>query len=98
MNVEPQAADTGLLANAEYLAESPHSREIIQTLYLLANQVSSSLELDVVLDSIVTTLCQVLRCRASAIFMFDQDKEWLEMRASCGIKPHWQRNARMRAG
>jgi signal transduction histidine kinase len=98
MNREPQVADRGLLANAEYLADSQHSREIIQTLYLLANQVSSSLELDVVLDSIVDTLCQVLNCRASVIFLFDQDKEWLEMRASCGIKPHWQQHARMRSG
>ena len=41
MNGEPQVADRGLLADAEYLADSQHSRAIIQTLYLLANQVSS---------------------------------------------------------
>jgi signal transduction histidine kinase len=98
MNTGAQVTDRGLLADAEYLADSQHSREIIQTLYLLANQVSSSLELDVVLDSIVTTLRQVLNCRGSVIFLFDSDREWLEMRASNGIKPHWQRHARMRVG
>ena len=98
MNVEPQVADKALLADAEYLADSQHSREIIQTLYLLANQVSSSLELDVVLDSIVTTLRQVLDCRGSVIFLLDENKEWLDMRASCGVKPHWQQHARMRLG
>ena len=98
MNREPQVPQQDLLADAKYLADSQHSREIIQTLYLLANQVSSSLELDVVLDSIVTTLQQVLACRGSVIFLLDQNKEWLEMCASCGVKPHWQQHARMRVG
>ena len=98
MNLEPQVTDTALLADAEYLADSQHSREIIQTLYLLANQVSSSLELDVVLDSIVTTLRQVLNCRGCVIFLLDENREWLDMRASCGVKPHWQQHARMRPG
>jgi signal transduction histidine kinase len=98
MSEEPQILNGDLLANAEYLADSQHSREIIQTLYLLANQVSSSLELEVVLDSIVTTLRQVLACRGSVIFMLDENKEWLEMCASCGVKPHWQEHARMRVG
>jgi signal transduction histidine kinase len=98
MNTEPQVPPQDLLADAQYLADSRHSREIIQTLYLLANQVSSSLELDVVLNSIVTTLRQVLTCRGSVIFLLDQNKEWLEMCASCGVKPHWQQHARMRVG
>ena len=93
-----QAPTGDLLANAQYLADSRHSRAIIQTLYLLANQVSSSLELDVVLDSIVNTLRQVLGCRGSVIFLLDENKEWLEMCASCGVKPHWQQHARMRVG
>ena len=68
------------------------------TAYLLAKQVSSSLDLDDVLDSIVRILKQVLNCRGSVIFLFDRNHEWLEMRASCGVKPQWQRNARMRIG
>ena len=68
------------------------------TAYLLANRVSSSLDLDDVLDSIVRILKQVLNCRGSVIFLFDQDREWLEMRASCGVKPQWQRSAKMRIG
>jgi signal transduction histidine kinase len=98
MSREPQIPQQDLLADAQYLADSRHSREIIQTLYLLANQVSSSLELDVVLNSIVTTLRQVLACRGSVIFLLDEGKEWLEMCASCGVKPHWQQHARMRVG
>ncbi len=70
----------------------------VSTLYLIANQVSSSLDLDAVLDSTVTILKQVLACRGSVIFLLDQDREWLEMRASTGVKPQWQRDARMRVG
>jgi len=76
-----------------------HTERLVgDTAYLLANQVSSSLDLDDVLDSIVRILKQVLNCRGSVIFLFDDKKEWLEMRASCGVKPHWQRSARMRMG
>jgi len=70
----------------------------VSTLYLIANQVSSSLDLDAVLDSTVTILKQVLACRGSVIFLLDQDGKWLEMRASMGVKPQWQRDARMRVG
>jgi signal transduction histidine kinase len=70
----------------------------VSTLYLIANQVSSSLDLDAVLDSTVTILKQVLACRGSVIFLLDPDKKWLEMHASRGVKPQWQRDARMRVG
>ena len=70
----------------------------VSTLYLLANQVSSSLDLPVVLNSVMEILKRVLDCRGVCIFLLDEGKEWLEMRASSGIKPHWQREARMRLG
>jgi signal transduction histidine kinase len=70
----------------------------VSTLYLLANQVSSSLDLNVVLDSVMDILKEVLNCRGGCIFLLDDRREWLEMRASSGIKPYWQREARMRLG
>lgn len=83
----------------EMIASTEHVERLVgDTAYLLANQVSSSLDLDDVLDSIVSILRQVLGCRGSVIFLFDTNREWLEMRASCGIKPRWQRSARMRIG
>jgi signal transduction histidine kinase len=70
----------------------------VSTLYLLANQVSSSLDLNVVLDSVMDILKEVLNCRGGCIFLLDEKREWLEIRASSGIKPYWQREARMRLG
>lgn len=70
----------------------------VSTLYMLANQVSSSLNLDMVLDSIVDILKRVLGCRGCCIFLLDKSSEWLDIRASSGIRPHWQREARLRLG
>ncbi|MBN1934450.1 MAG: GAF domain-containing protein [Anaerolineae bacterium] len=70
----------------------------VSTLYTLANEVSYSLDLDVVLDAIVTTLRRVLNCRSSVIFLYNEETKYLEIRASDGIKPRWQRDARMHLG
>ena len=70
----------------------------VSTLYLLANQVSSSLDVNVVLGSVMDILKEVLNCRGGCIFLLDDKREWLEIRASSGIKPYWQREARMRIG
>lgn len=70
----------------------------VTTLYMLANQISSSLDLSQVLDSVVNILRRVLNCRGCCIFLLDDDREWLEIRAASGIKPRWQREARLRLG
>ncbi len=70
----------------------------VSTLYALANEISYSLDLDVVLNAIVTSLRRVLNCRSSVIFLYNEKTEYLEIRASDGIKPRWQREARMRLG
>ena len=70
----------------------------VSTLYMLAEQISSSLETSVVLDSVTDILKQVLNCRGCVIFLFDENREWLEVQVSSGIKPYWQSQARMRLG
>ena len=70
----------------------------VSMLYRLANQVSSSLDLNVVLKTVMDIIKEVLDCRGGCIFLWDEEREWLEMRASSGIKPYWQQAARMRLG
>jgi len=70
----------------------------VSMLYMLANQVSSSLDLNVVLNSVMDILKRVLNCRGGCIFLWDENHEYLQIRASAGIKPYWQREARMRPG
>ncbi len=86
------------LENAQLYSTVNQRLTEVSTLYALANQVSYSLNLDVVLDAIVITLRRALNCRSSVIFLYNEETEYLEIRASDGVKPRWQRDARMRLG
>jgi signal transduction histidine kinase len=70
----------------------------VSTLYMLADQISSSLETSVVLDSVTDILKRVLNCRGCVIFLLDENREWLNVQVSSGIKPYWQQHARFRMG
>jgi signal transduction histidine kinase len=69
----------------------------VSTLYMLAEQLSSSLDTDTVLDLVTNILMRVLNCRGCVIFLLDENREWLEIQVSSGIKPEW-RQARLRLG
>lgn len=69
----------------------------VSTLYMLADQISSSLDTNIVLDRVTDILKRVLNCRGCVLFLLDQDREWLEIQVSSGIKPQW-RQARLRLG
>lgn len=86
------------LENAQLYSTVNQRLTEVSTLYALANEVSYSLNLDVVLDAIVITLRRALNCRSSVIFLYNEETEYLEIRASDGVKPRWQRDARMRLG
>jgi signal transduction histidine kinase len=86
------------IENAQLYSKVNRRLDEVSTLYALAHQISYSLDLDVVLDSIVNALRRVLDCRGSCIFLLDEETQWLEIRASSGIKPRWQRDARLRLG
>jgi signal transduction histidine kinase len=70
----------------------------VRTLYMLSEQISSSLDTSVVLDSVTEILKRVLNCRGCVIFLLDEQKEWLEIQVSSGIKPHWHSTARLPLG
>jgi PAS domain S-box-containing protein len=69
----------------------------VSTLYMLSDQLSSSLDTNTVLDLVTDILKRVLNCRGCVIFLLDEDKEWLEIQVSSGIKPQW-RQTRLRLG
>ncbi len=69
----------------------------VSTLYMLADQLSSSLDTNTILDRVTNILKRVLNCRGCVLFLLDEDREWLEIQVSSGIKPQW-RQARLRLG
>jgi PAS domain S-box-containing protein len=70
----------------------------VSMLYTMAQQISSSLELQNMLDTIVTSLRQVIGCRACCIFLLDESEENLEIKAADGLKPRWHQMAKLRLG
>jgi signal transduction histidine kinase len=70
----------------------------VLTLYTLAKQVTSSLELNTVLYSVVRILKEVFACRAACIFLLDETSSVLEIKSAYGVSANWVRDARMKVG
>jgi len=60
--------------------------------------VTSSLELNTVLDSIVNALKLSINCRACSLFLLDEESQMLEIKAAVGIQPKWRKEARLKMG
>jgi len=70
----------------------------VSTLYTVSAQITSSLSLKTVLDSIVTILKLTLDCRACSIFLLDSSGEYLRLEAGSGLAYDWTGIARLRVG
>ncbi len=86
------------IQNALLHKETEHRLAEVSTLYTLANQMTSSLDLNTVLDSIVIILKRVIDCRSCCIFLLDEESRILEIKAACGVKPRWVKEAKLRVG
>ena len=85
------------IANAQLYETVNKQLAEVSTLYMLAEQLSSSLDTHTVLDLVTNIFIRVLNCRGCVIFLLDENREWLEIQVSSGIKPEW-RQARLRLG
>ncbi len=72
----------------------------VSTLYSLSRQIisTSPLKLSQLLDNIVTTVKQIVDCRACVLFLLDETGKYLEIKAATGIKKKWQETARLAVG
>jgi len=70
----------------------------VSMLYTMAQQISSSLDLQNMLDTIVTSLRQIVGCRACCIFLLDDSHKYLEIKAADGLKPQWREAAKLNLG
>jgi GAF domain-containing protein len=87
-----------LLENARLHRETAQRLREVTTLYEFARRMSTTLDPGVLLDSVVTTLREVLRCRAAHIMLLNPKTDMLEIRAAAGVKDRWRREARLRVG
>lgn len=86
------------LENARLYQEIERRLAEVSTLYTLAERMTSSLDLHQMLDSLVVILRRVIDCRGCCIFLLDETSGLLEIRAASGLKPKWQREAKLRVG
>ncbi|MGC8826719.1 MAG: GAF domain-containing protein [Anaerolineae bacterium] len=86
------------LENAQLYEETERRLAEVSTLYTLAQRMTTSLDLNQMLDSLVVILRRVIDCRSCCIFLLDERSGMLEIRAASGIKPKWQKEAKLRVG
>lgn len=86
------------IKNAQLYQQTQQRLEEVSTLYALADQMTSSLELPEVLDAIVNILRHVLDCRGCCIFLLDEETQQLEIQALAGITLEGRENTRIYIG
>lgn len=70
----------------------------VSMLYTMAQRIATSLDLDEVLNTIVTSMREVTGCRACCIFLVDETGQQLEIKAADGLKPQWRQMAKLQMG
>ena len=86
------------IENALLHRETERRLAEVSTLYTLAQQVTSSLELIRVLDSVVKTIRDAFACRAAFIFLLDETADLLEIRASSGLVSKRVEESKLKVG
>ncbi|MCR4407287.1 MAG: GAF domain-containing protein [Anaerolineae bacterium] len=86
------------LENARLFDEIQRRLDEVSTLYTVAQQTTTSLDLNEVLENIVCIIKQVLDCRGCCIFLVDEEKQELSIRAASGLSEKWRDEARLKVG
>ncbi len=86
------------IENARLFDELQRRLDEVSTLYTVAQQTTTSLDLNEVLEGIVSIIKQVLNCRGCCIFLVDEEKQELSIRAASGLSEKWRDEARLKVG
>jgi GAF domain-containing protein len=87
-----------LIENARLHEETQQRLAEMSTLYTFAEQLTTSIDLATLLDSIVVTLKEVLHCRGVSISLLNLDTQLLEIRAAAGLQLKWRQAAKLKVG
>ncbi|MCS7259691.1 MAG: ATP-binding protein, partial [Anaerolineae bacterium] len=72
--------------------------EEVSTLYQVAQEVTSSLQLDETLETVVHAIRNALKCRGCCVFLLNSANQMLEIQAAAGLKPEWRQMAQLAMG
>jgi GAF domain-containing protein len=86
------------IENARLYQETERRLAEVSTLYQLARQVNTSLDVQDRLNSIVWSLKQAMGCRSCSIALVDPINDVLEIRAEAGIENKWKEDFKLHLG
>jgi PAS domain S-box-containing protein len=86
------------MENARLLQETRRRLQEMTTLFNFAYHLSTHLHMVDLLQTICTSIRDVLRCRAVSIALLDTESEMLEIKADAGLKTEARAMARLRVG
>jgi signal transduction histidine kinase len=84
--------------NARLHQETQRRLREMTTLFNFAHQLSTHLHMEGLLQSIVTSIREVLGCRGVSIALVDEDSQMLEIKTAAGLTEEWRKKARLRVG
>ena len=87
-----------IIERARLYHEMQRRLDEVSTLHSFAQQLSTSLDMHQVLDSIVSSLKQVLGCRSVNIWLADAETQMLEIHIATGLQAKWRHAARLEWG
>ncbi len=86
------------LERARLFEETRRRLNQVAILYTMTRKISGSLNLPEVIKTIVTTVRQIIDCRGCCIFLLDESRQILEIKAADGVSRYWQAAAKLRVG
>ncbi len=86
------------IKNARLYAETRRRLDEVATLYSFAQKMSTSLDINEVLESSVASLKQVLHCRSANIWLADPANQTLKIHVGAGLQDKWKNAARLQWG
>ncbi len=84
---------SGMVHSSQLVAQMQERTEQLRSLVSVASTMGVSLDLDAVLDTIVSTVSQVLDCQRTAIFVLNPDQTSLSLAAAEGVSErYWEKS------
>lgn len=97
--LEEFAQNIGIFVqNVRLYEELQRKVEELSTLYEIGRELSSSLDLDDLLQKIVDSVVRLTGAQVCSLMLLDEDKQTLSIRVAKGLSPQIQKRTRVRVG
>ena len=85
---------SGMVHSSQLVAQMQDRAEQLRSLVSVASTMGASLDLDAVLNTIVSTVSRILGCQRTVIFVLDPEREVLSLAAAEGVSERYREKSR----